>query len=318
MLDRVVHVHCKDARRDVLERARSTDGSFMQAVLDGVFTVPGDGFIDFPAILKILREAGYAGWLVCEAEQDPAKANPLDLCPDGLCQPRANGPSGRVHGEAMTMPMKRLDVGVLGGGLIVQVEHLPNLLNLPEHFRVVGVAEPSAKVRGHLERRWGVATFAAPEELLDRKLDAILIATPDSYHADLAVAALDRGLHVFSEKPLCYEVEDATRVAAARDRAGRVVQVGYMKRFDPSWRLLAEMIGGLGERLRLISVEVNDPDSWPYTAHRDYLAGDDVPAGLIEESGRRRDAQIARALGGTPGAAQIKGFAGSLQRKHGA
>ena len=105
-------------------------------------------------------------------------------------------------------------------------------------------------------------------------------------------------------------VEDATRVAAARDRAGRVVQVGYMKRFDPSWRLLAEMVGGLGERLRLISVEVNDPDSWPYTAHRDYLAGDDVPAGLIEESGRRRDAQIARALGGTPGAAQIKGFAG--------
>ena len=61
----------------MLERARSTDESFMQAVLDGVFTVPGDGFIDFPAILKILRDAGYAGWLVCEAEQDPAKANPL-------------------------------------------------------------------------------------------------------------------------------------------------------------------------------------------------------------------------------------------------
>ena len=191
---------------------------------------------------------------------------------------------------------------MLGGGLIVQVEHLPNLLDLPEHFRVVGVAEPSAKVRAHLERRWGVATFATPEELLDRKLDAVLIATPDSYHADLAVAALDRGLHVFSEKPLCYEVEDATRVAAARDRAGRVVQVGYMKRFDPSWRLLAELVGGLGERLRLISVEVNDPDSWPYVAHRDYLAGDDVPAGLIEESGRRRAAQVARALGGSPSA----------------
>jgi inosose dehydratase len=73
-VNRVVHVHCKDARQDVLERARKTDESFMQAVLDGVFTVPGDGFIDFPAIL---RDAGYAGWLVCEAEQDPAKANPL-------------------------------------------------------------------------------------------------------------------------------------------------------------------------------------------------------------------------------------------------
>jgi inosose dehydratase len=74
---RVVHVHCKDTRKDLLARARSTDESFMQAVLDGVFTVPGDGFIDYPTILKMLHDAGYAGWLVCEAEQDPNKAHPL-------------------------------------------------------------------------------------------------------------------------------------------------------------------------------------------------------------------------------------------------
>ena len=74
---RVVHVHCKDARKDLLAKARATDESFMQAVLDGVFTVPGDGFIDFPRLLGILHGAGYAGWLVCEAEQDPSKADPL-------------------------------------------------------------------------------------------------------------------------------------------------------------------------------------------------------------------------------------------------
>ncbi len=74
---RVVHVHCKDARKAILDKARATDESFMQAVLDGVFTVPGDGFIDFPPLLKILHDSGYAGWLVVEAEQDPAKAHPL-------------------------------------------------------------------------------------------------------------------------------------------------------------------------------------------------------------------------------------------------
>jgi len=74
---RVVHVHCKDARKDLLQKARATDESFMQAVLDGVFTVPGDGFIDYPTILGILHDAGYSGWLVCEAEQDPGKAHPL-------------------------------------------------------------------------------------------------------------------------------------------------------------------------------------------------------------------------------------------------
>jgi inosose dehydratase len=74
---RVVHVHCKDVRKAVLDRARATDESFMQAVLDGVFTVPGDGFVDFPTLLTMLHDAGYQGWLVVEAEQDPAKAHPL-------------------------------------------------------------------------------------------------------------------------------------------------------------------------------------------------------------------------------------------------
>jgi inosose dehydratase len=74
---RIVHVHCKDVRRPVLDQARATDGSFMQAVLDGVFTVPGDGSVDFAAILTTLHDAGYSGWLVVEAEQDPNKAHPL-------------------------------------------------------------------------------------------------------------------------------------------------------------------------------------------------------------------------------------------------
>jgi inosose dehydratase len=76
-VDRVVHVHCKDYRPEVLARARSEDKSFMAAVMDGIFTVPGDGAQDYLTLLKILADAGYAGWLVVEAEQDPAKAHPL-------------------------------------------------------------------------------------------------------------------------------------------------------------------------------------------------------------------------------------------------
>ena len=74
---RIVHVHCKDVRPAVLARARATDMSFMAAILAGIFTVPGDGSIDYPAILKPLADAGYDGWLVVEAEQDPRKAHPL-------------------------------------------------------------------------------------------------------------------------------------------------------------------------------------------------------------------------------------------------
>jgi inosose dehydratase len=74
---RIVHVHCKDIRRAVLQEAKARDLPFLAAVLDGVFTVPGDGAVDYAAVLKPLAEAGYAGWLVVEAEQDPVKAHPL-------------------------------------------------------------------------------------------------------------------------------------------------------------------------------------------------------------------------------------------------
>lgn len=81
---RINHVHCKDVRADVLTRAKATDSSFLDAVIDGVFTVPGDGCVDFPAVLKALKDADYRGqWLVIEAEQDPAKAHPLTYVTKG-------------------------------------------------------------------------------------------------------------------------------------------------------------------------------------------------------------------------------------------
>lgn len=71
---RVVHVHCKDVRPALIAKARNDGWSFLQGVLAGTFTVPGDGVIDYDAVLGTLRDGGYQGWLVVEAEQDPAVA----------------------------------------------------------------------------------------------------------------------------------------------------------------------------------------------------------------------------------------------------
>jgi len=71
---RICHVHCKDVRPHVLMLARNNGWSFLQSVLNGAFTVPGDGAIDFEAVLCTLARAGYSGWLVVEAEQDPSVA----------------------------------------------------------------------------------------------------------------------------------------------------------------------------------------------------------------------------------------------------
>ena len=82
-VDRVGHVHLKDMRLDVVEEARRNNWSFLQAVRNGAFTVPGDGGVDFDPIFQLLAQGGYTGWLLVEAEQDPAKAEPLEYAIKG-------------------------------------------------------------------------------------------------------------------------------------------------------------------------------------------------------------------------------------------
>lgn len=76
-ISRVGHVHLKDLRTNIFNEVKKADTSFLDAVRAGVFTVPGDGSIDFPKIFTILEDNNYEGWMVVEAEQDPAKANPF-------------------------------------------------------------------------------------------------------------------------------------------------------------------------------------------------------------------------------------------------
>jgi inosose dehydratase len=81
---RITHVHCKDVRPDVMKKVKAGDFSFLNSVVEGVFTVPSDGCVDYKAVLGAVKAAGYKGdWLVIEAEQDPAKANPLKYLTKG-------------------------------------------------------------------------------------------------------------------------------------------------------------------------------------------------------------------------------------------
>ena len=77
-VDRIKHVHLKDIRPAVVEQVKKENLSFLQGVRKGAFTVPGDGSIDFKPVFEILSEAGYEGWLLVEAEQDPAVADPFE------------------------------------------------------------------------------------------------------------------------------------------------------------------------------------------------------------------------------------------------
>ena len=81
--ERLHHIHCKDIRKIILEKSLREDLSFRGAFLEGAFTVPGDGCIDYKPLFEILKKNNYSGWLVVEAEQDPKKANPLEYAIKG-------------------------------------------------------------------------------------------------------------------------------------------------------------------------------------------------------------------------------------------
>jgi predicted dehydrogenase len=204
----------------------------------------------------------------------------------------------------------------VGGGLVAQAEHIPYLAQFRDRFDLAALVEPSEAVREALAARYGIpATYADHRALLDAGgLDAVVICSPAGTHAEVALDALDAGLHVFVEKPMCITLADADAIVAARDRVGKVVQVGYMKRFDPAYEALLEELPESAEGLRHISVVVNDPEFRPFFTQGEIVRGD-VPRELIEATRRSESEQVEAAVGN--GAPEVvvafsEAFLGSL------
>jgi predicted dehydrogenase len=117
------------------------------------------------------------------------------------------------------------------------------ILNAHPDAEVVAMCDSSSYVRGVLEKYTGIVGYGSyPAMLDDRDLDAVVIATPSQMHAAMAEAALERGLHVFCEKPLALSAPDAGRLAALADRTGVVTQVGYHNRFVGAFRELKALL----------------------------------------------------------------------------
>ena len=208
-------------------------------------------------------------------------------------------------------------IGVVGGGLVAQAMHIPNLSARPDLFQLAGLAEPSETVRSALGARYGIGGLHADyRALLDAGgLDAVLIASPAGTHAEVVLAALSAGLNVFVEKPMCITLADADAIIAAREHARRVVQVGTMKRFDPAVERMLADLPGSAESLRYVSVVVNDPEFVPFFEASDIVRGTDVPENVIVATRDAEAAQVEAAVGsGHPDVVRAfsESFLGSL------
>ena len=143
--------------------------------------------------------------------------------------------------------MKRLRVGVVGCGEAAQIIHLPSLAVLHERFEVTALCDPSRTVVEGVGDRWNVSErFLDHRALLaEAPVDAVLVASPDAFHAETCLDALAAGKHVLVEKPMCITLREADEVAAAQAATERVVQVGYMRRYAPAFLEARDVVHGL-------------------------------------------------------------------------
>ena len=191
---------------------------------------------------------------------------------------------------------ERLRVGVVGCGVIAQVMHLPHLLELDDRFELHAICDISEPTARACARRYGdPATYTGWEEMISSEsLDAVLVLTSGS-HAPIAIAAARAGLHVLVEKPMCLTVDEGQQMLDAAQTAGIRLMVGTMKRYDPAYERLLEVLPQTGE-LRLVRVTTLESPWRPYLENYAMAPPSPVPEGILTQLQADDEVRLASAL----------------------
>lgn len=198
--------------------------------------------------------------------------------------------------------MQRLRIGIVGCGEVTQILHLPTLAQLADQFAVTALCDVSDSVLQTVANRWRVPNrFHDYRDLLAQDaVDAVLVANPNAYHAEVTLAAIAASKHVLIEKPMCVTLREADEIQAAQERAGVTVQVGYMRRYAPAFVEAVRLLPTLGD-IRLARVhDVLGQNALFINETSRVVRGADIAADVIA-AGRQRDAELMHeAIGEAP------------------
>ena len=190
-------------------------------------------------------------------------------------------------------------IGLIGTGMIAQVMHLPHLFEMPERFEVAALCDLSPGTVQAVGARFGIRhTFSDYREMLARAdMDAVMVLTRD--HAQPATDALRAGKHVFIEKPMCNNLDEADELLDAQAQSGCVAMLGHHKRYDPGYVAGRERILQMQEPSLIRLYDIIGPNEF-FLEHYDIVRVDDVDAAEKDRMERLRQESLQRAIGDQP------------------
>jgi predicted dehydrogenase len=192
----------------------------------------------------------------------------------------------------------RVKIGMIGCGAIAQIQHLPHLRELSQEFEIAGLCDLSPKLMARLGEEYGVPgdrQFTDYRELVQSDVDAVIVC-PSGSHAAPSIAATEAGKHVLVEKPMCTTVREAEAMVQAADKAGVVLMVAYMKRYDPAYQFAQARVLEIPDP-RFVQVNHLHPDNSLHLKEFGLHRFDDFPAGAAEALRAERRQLVAEALG---------------------
>jgi predicted dehydrogenase len=197
---------------------------------------------------------------------------------------------------------RRIRVGFVGCGEVAQIMHWPSLYQLSDHFQVTALCDVSPLILEQLGKLWSIQTLTTDHrELVARSdVDAVLIANPNAFHAEMTLDAIAAGKHVLVEKPMCVTRREADQIVAAQTNSNVVVQVGYMRRYAPAFLEGCQAVKTMKE-IKFARVRdflgsnslIIDPTSR-------VIRDQQLPESVKNDAKLRDEALVDEALGGTP------------------
>jgi predicted dehydrogenase len=168
-------------------------------------------------------------------------------------------------------PMKQATLGLVGAGYLANAQHLPNLQFTP-HARLKTVCDLNEDAARAAAERYGIPVVETDFAKLcaDNELDGVVIVTREDQHAPLAIAALEAGKHVYVEKPLADTPENCRKIVEVEERTGKMVAVGFNRRYAPALRKAKEIAWAHGGPS---NIHYRMADSYHYTWGRNYPPG---------------------------------------------